>query len=182
MQTHEFWNLVEAVLAYEDLDDRVRGIAAQLEGMTEEELAGFRDQLDQQIRAGWRRELYAAGVLLTGRTFDDEERFQHFLCGLILRGRALYKAVLAEPDALATYDFTQQEKELDYDAGMLFYAPQWAYQERRGEEADLDTDFPPPAAELPEIDFAFDMEELRRMFPRLWLKRRAMVEPRESMP
>lgn len=168
---------------YEDLDDRVRAIMAHLDDLPDADLADFRDRVSEAVAALAVPDLYTAAILLTGRTFD-EERFAAFRTGLLLKGRRCWENAAADPDRLAAYDFTQQEKELDFDADMLHYAPYFVYQHRHGEQADLDEAYPPrresAGTALPEPE-SLDLEALRRRFPQLWPKRRAMIEPRESV-
>lgn len=178
MQQEEFWRRVDAAASvYDDLDDRIRALTVQLGDSPDQEIAGFRDQLQACLAQAARSDIYAAGVLLTGRTFD-EERFEAFTCMLILKGRQSYEAVLHNPDAMADLDFTQSEKELDFEPDMLLYAPDFAYQDRHGEDADLDAAHPAATIEVAPITFRFDKDTLMREFPRLWPKRRAMVEPK----
>lgn len=178
MTQDEFWRRVDAAVAvYEDPDDRIRALTVQLADSSDEEIAGFRDQLQACLAQAARSDIYAGGVLLTGRTFD-EERFEAFRCLLILKGRQPYEAVLRNPDAMADIPFTQAEKELDFAADMLLYAPQFAYQDQHGEDADLDDAHPPVTIEVAPVSFEYDKELLMREFPRLWPQRRAMVEPK----
>ena len=181
MTLQAFWDIFDAASDTPDVDDRIRAVMSQLEGMEGEELAGFRDQVRSELLRASTPILYAAGVLLTGRALDTADRWEAFRCLLLLRGRKFFENVVDNPDRFADYEFTQQEKELDFDSQMLLYAPNFAYQEKYGEEADLDDAFPssqPEDASDPE--FSIDIEELPRIFPSFWLKRRAMIPPRES--
>lgn len=178
-QQDSFWRRVDAAAhAFEDPDDRIRALTEDLlNADTDEDIVGFRDVLQACLAQATHRDLYAAGVLLTGRTFDDE-RFEAFRCLLILKGRAVFEAAVRNPDTLGDVPFTQQEKELDFAAEMLLFAPDFAFRERHGEDAEIEDQYPSATIEVAPIDFTYDKERLKQQFPRLWPMRRAMVEPK----
>lgn len=178
MTTGEFWSLIDAAAPHTDVDDRIRAVMSQLEGMPDELLAGFRDRLYESLSTLGTDGVYAAGALVSGRVFD-ELRFESFRALLITKGRDTFDAMIADPDSAALVPWTEQEQELDFETEMLLYAAAFAFQAHHGEDADLDESIPPTVIPTVEIDFEFPgMEALRDRFPKLWPKRRAMIEPK----
>lgn len=177
-----FWSILDATASFADVDDRIRAVISQLEGSDDADLASFRDRLQECLVRSCSPGVYAVGVLITGRSFD-EANFESFRLLLMLKGRLTFDAVIANPDSIADVDFTQQEKELDFAADMLLYAAQFAFQERHGEDADLDELIPPAIFEDTFVTFEFtNSDTIREQFPRTWPLRRAMVPPKDTEP
>ena len=180
MDTNTFWTLVAdtralAVAARPEsvVEEHVRTVTAALEGLPDDDVRGFL----QELRAARARanswDLWAAAYLALGGASDDS--FLDFRNWLISHGQESYERVLADPDSLA--DLTWDEDENDFGA-----AEEWSYApievlEQRGldeddadEDDDLDDQFGEPSGEpFPEDDDDWFAARL----PRLWAKHRA---------
>jgi hypothetical protein len=182
MTDQQFWDILNPVAAIEDVDDRIRAVISQLNGMPDDLLAGFRNQLYRKLHQLCTADLYGAGVLLTGRKFDDEY-FELFRCLILLKSQQCFEAAQTCADGLARFTFSEQEKELAFEGEMLLFSAHFAYQERHDYDTDLDEVFPPQDYPDLEIQFQFQStEKMREQYPQLWPLRRAMVPPKESAP
>jgi len=101
MQLDRFWQFVEAAKAKADGDTeaRVEALRAVLSSLGPAELQSFQDHYDQQIRASYRWDLWAAAYIINGGCSDDG--FRYFRDWLISEGRSVFEAALKDPDSLA---------------------------------------------------------------------------------
>lgn len=101
MQIDQFWQLVDTAKAKagDDTEARVDALQSVLAGLPPAELQSFQDQYDQQIRASYRWDLWAAAYIINGGCSDDG--FRYFRDWLISEGRAVFEAALKDPDSLA---------------------------------------------------------------------------------
>lgn len=101
MQIDQFWQLIETskTQAGADTEARVDALRSVLAGLNPAELQSFQDHYDQQIRAAYRWDLWAAAYIINGGCSDDG--FRYFRDWLISEGRSVFEKALKNPDSLA---------------------------------------------------------------------------------
>lgn len=90
-----FWQIVGE--GGEDLDSRLETLPERLAAYAPKEIKMFGQRLLDASAAAYRADVWALAYLLMGGCSDDA--FDYFRDWLILQGRDVYEAVLADPDA-----------------------------------------------------------------------------------
>jgi Protein of unknown function (DUF4240) len=167
----EFWNHIRATRR-KDPDAHVERLVARLAKLSPDEILNFDRWWDLMHGEAYHRKLWAAAYLINGGCSDDG--FMDFRSWLILQGRDVFQAAVANPDTLADvldgdeascecypasdawFQATGLERD---DAG--YAAKEAAYQARHPDR--------PAQPELdPGEDWDFDDdEEMRHRLPRL---------------
>jgi hypothetical protein len=93
-----FWDHIRATRRT-DPDDHVERLTARLAKLPEEEILDFAYLWAVVAARAYRRDLWGAAYLINGGCSDDG--FCYFRWWLILQGRAVYEAAIADPDTLA---------------------------------------------------------------------------------
>lgn len=157
MDLDRFWAVVEGAGTPSALHDR-------LEALPRRDLVGFERRHDRLTREAYDWGLWGAAYVLHGGCGDDA--FADFRAYLVSRGRAVFEAALADPDALADVEGLDAEGEEWED----WSSPTMAVVHRRTGEYDLagppDPDAPAwgePSGE----EWDEDAGDLARRFPRL---------------
>jgi hypothetical protein len=152
MDDVEFWDLMK------QSDGKESRLQTLLYGRPREDLQAFDRIYHEQLARAYRWDLWGAGHLINGGMSDDG--FDYFCDWLIGRGRAVFEAALADPDALADIPAVQPD---EIEAEELRYAVQHAYEDTYDEEM--------PASESPVPDEPagerWDEDDLERLYPRL---------------
>jgi hypothetical protein len=171
MTEDEFWDHIRAS-RHADPDAHAERLTARLVKLPEEGILDFVHLWDTVGCRAHRRDLWGAAYLINGGCSDDG--FHYFCEWLILQGRVVYEAAIADPDSLA--DVLDGEREVEhecnpgmeawftrtgttfgdagldaYERAMKFRQPKWPPRL-------------PPLARRWDFD---DDDELRKRFPRL---------------
>ena len=172
MTEAEFWAHVAAARPRRyDADTHADELAARLSKLPEPDVLDFVHHWDAASARAYRRDLWGAAYLINGGCSDDG--FQYFRWWLILQGRDVYDAALADPDSLAEVLDGETEVEAEVSPGMdaWFIATGTAEDDAGYAAYDRALLFrhpkrptEPPLA--PRWDFDDDAEG-RRRFPRL---------------
>ncbi len=176
MDRDGFWGLVDA--AREQVDDTVvdpDGVAdaliKELGGLVAEEIVGFGVQFELLLSQAYRWDLWGASYLLNGGMGDDS--FDHFRGWLVVQGREVWEAALADPDSLAdVVDEDLQDTTELFDGEAVLAVGAEAYSAVAGSEkafwaaVDAGTPDSPDVPAGEEFDFD-DKGELESRFPRL---------------
>jgi hypothetical protein len=172
MTEPEFWSHVAAARPRrDDPDAHADALVARLAKLPEPDILDFVHHWEAALARAYRRDLWAAAYLVNGGCSDDG--FEYFRRWLVLQGRAVFDAALADPDALAEVLDGETEVEAEVAPG----ADAWFRATRRKRddagyaafERALHFRHPkrPPLPPLaPRWDFDDDAE-VRRRLPRL---------------
>lgn len=172
MTEDDFWEHIRASRPkrYEAYAHAER-LTERLAKLPAEEILDFDFLWGAAERRAYRRDLWGAAYLVNGGCSDDG--FEYFRDWLILQGRAVYDAALADPDTLAEVLDEQEEVESECYPGMeaWFVATGTAADEAGHDafrRAMLFRHPKVPAAPrlAPRWDFD-DEDEVRKRFPRL---------------
>lgn len=100
MTEPEFWAHVAAARPRRyDADAHAEALTARLAKLAEPDILDFVHHWDAASARAYRRDLWGAAYLVNGGCSDDG--FQYFRWWLILQGREVFDAALADPDTLA---------------------------------------------------------------------------------
>jgi hypothetical protein len=172
MTEPEFWSHVAAARPRrDDPDAHADALVARLAKLPEPDILDFAHHWEAASARAYRRDLWAAAYLIQGGCSDDS--FQYFRWWLILQGRAVYEAALADPDALAEVLDGEDDVEAEVGPGVgAWFAATGTEPDEAGYaayERALRFRHPtrPPRPPLaPRWDFD-DAAEVRRRLPRL---------------
>jgi hypothetical protein len=171
MTEDEFWDHIRATRRA-DPDDHVERLTARLAKRSEGEILDFVHLWDTVCCRAYRRDLWGAAYLINGGCSDDG--FHYFREWLILQGRAVYDAAIADPDSLADLLDGERDVEHECNPGMMAWfartgtafgdAGFGAYERAMKFRHPKWPPRLPPLA--PQWDFG-DHDELRKRLPRL---------------
>ena len=172
MTEDEFWDHIRASRPrLYDAEDHVERLTARLAELPAEECLDFQHLWATVSHRAYRQDLWGAAYLINGGCSDDG--FDYFRDWLILQGRSVYEAAIADPDTLAEILDGEDEVECECVPGLSawFAATQTVWNDAGYDSYDRAMTFrhpnTPPLPELaPEWDFDNDAE-IRRRFPRL---------------
>ncbi len=162
MDRDDFWTVIAtAGEAGPTTEARISALTAVLESAPVDDVASFDVHLSELVSAAMRWDLWGASYLMCGGCSDDA--FWDFRVWLVLQGRAIYEAALADPDSLASVEIAEG----DYpSAEELLYLAGSVYEAMTGEPLDRPS---VTASELGELDWDFDDDdEAQRRYPRLF--------------
>jgi hypothetical protein len=170
MDTEQFWGLIED--ARSQAVDAVgvapvaAGVVALLSARPAAEIIAAEHRLWELLARSYRNSLWAAACLIQGGCSDDG--FEYFRGWLILQGRSVFEAALADPDSLAGHPAVQaavaQNALLEYEEAL--YIASEAYELAVGEEMPADWSL----ADYPELESPWDFADragIQRRLPRL---------------
>lgn len=170
MTEDEFWDHIRATRRA-DPDDHVERLTARLAKLAEDEILDFAHLWRVASTCAYRRELWGAAYLINGGCSDDG--FEYFRDWLILQGRTVYEAAIADPDTLADVLDGEDEVECECYPGMeAWFAATGAERDDAGYDAyhrAMRFRHPKPPKQPPlakRWDFDDD-DEVRKHFPRL---------------
>ncbi|MGF1429826.1 DUF4240 domain-containing protein [Kitasatospora sp. LaBMicrA B282] len=172
METQQFWQLIEDARqrAAEPADAEAVAEAARalLAERSPEQIVAAERALDTLLAQSYLNPLWAAAYTINGGCSDDG--FDYFRGWLIMQGRAVFEAALADPDSLAELPAVRaaagEWEDLSCETTLSIALA--AHREVTGEELPLD----PGGLRYPELDPAWDFdfddrEEMARRLPRL---------------
>jgi hypothetical protein len=166
----EFWDHIRATRRV-DPETHTERLAARLAKLPEGDILDFVRRWDEASARAYRRDLWGAAYLINGGCSDDG--FQYFRWWLILQGRPVYEAALADPDTLAEVLDGEDEVECECYPGMdAWFAATGTARDEAGYDAygramKFRHPKPPRPPKLAkEWDFDDD-DEVRRRLPRL---------------
>jgi hypothetical protein len=160
-----FWQLVD------NADGDAEELVEVLLDTSPEEIVGFEVELDALLDESNRWELWAAAYLINGGASEDA--FDYFRGWLLLQGRTVWDAALADPDSLADVVDPQDG---DLDEEDVLHAAADAYERLTGDEegfwvaveaatATAEENPDRPTGEF----FPFDDDaRMAALLPRLW--------------
>ena len=170
MSEDEFWEHVRATKRV-DPEEHAEQLAARLAKLPEGDILDFVHHWDAASARAYRRDLWGAAYLVNGGCSDDG--FQYFRWWLILQGREVYEAALADPDSLAEVLDGENDVEAEVRPGLDAWLRVTGTEEDDAGYAAFHRAMtfrhpkppqPPPLA----LDWDFgDDAEVRRRFPRL---------------
>lgn len=102
MDVDGFWHIVESarVAARGDWTAVPERVTGHLAGLPLDEIADFAQIHDGLEWSAYREDLWLACVLINGG-FGSDDGFLYFRNWLLVQGRAVFEAALADPDSLA---------------------------------------------------------------------------------
>ena len=101
MHIDQFWQFIDTAKAKAGpgTEARVDALRSVLGDLGPSDLQSFQNHYDQQIRASYRWDLWAAAYIINGGCSDDG--FRYFRDWLISEGRTVFEKALKDPDSLA---------------------------------------------------------------------------------
>ncbi|MBP6743889.1 MAG: DUF4240 domain-containing protein [Candidatus Obscuribacterales bacterium] len=164
MDEQGFWYIIATSIEDADGDREVQlaKLKELLHQAPDEDIIAFQEMVDHMMDRAYRWELWGAAHVINGGLADDG--FEYFRAGLIMAGKEIYEAALAEPDSLAYVE------DIDDCEEFLFLACE-VYEERNNDGAIYDR-FREESLVTPDGE-PFDVEDknyFRAQYPRLWEK------------
>lgn len=168
MDDNGFWDIIDATLPGEDVEEQTTLLQERLGPLTVEELLSFDEHYTRASHALFTWELWRAAEAMIG--WCSEDVFADFRSWVISRGRARYEAIVAEPDL----GLSEVDIETDEDIGSaesFGAAVGVVYREKVGR--DMFDDFEDrPSADFPEfaptgVDPGGDPESIDAAYPRI---------------
>jgi hypothetical protein len=98
MTEDEFWGHIRATRRAAP-DEHGERLTARLAMLPEGEILDFAHLWEVAVRRAYRRDLWGAAYLINGGASDDG--FEYFCRWLVLQGRKVFEAAVADPDSLA---------------------------------------------------------------------------------
>ncbi len=169
MTEDEFWEHIRAT-RHADPDEHAERLTERLAKLPPEEILDFVHHWETANRRAYRRDLWGAAYLINGGCSDDV--FHYFCEWLILQGRMVYEAAIADPDTLSEVLGGEGHLEAVGPGPAAWFAATGTGNDDAGYAAfERAMKFrhpkPPPFPALaPRWDFDDD-DEVRRRFPRL---------------
>ena len=169
MDIDRFWELVEQTRqrqiasprdddGFPELDDE-GALTETLSELTPEEIVQFDRRFGERMLAAYHWDLWGAYDIIEESCAGDDA-FEHFRAELILLGRQVFEAALADADSLADVS------PLPWGDEGLIYVPLTVYEQKTGESLPYDENLPPfpshPAGE------PWEEKDLAHRLPRLW--------------
>jgi uncharacterized protein DUF4240 len=156
MTEDDFWSIVHASGGgYQgDCEAQADRVRQRLAGLTTAEIASFKARFQEQMNRAYSWELWGAAFIINAGCSDDG--FEYFRAWLIMQGRNVFEAALADPETLVdVVDAGEVEcEEILYvpfevyekvSGGQKLQAGPWSPAEPTGKawtEEDLETRFP----------------------------------------
>jgi hypothetical protein len=114
MTQDEFWDHIRASRRV-DQEEHAERLAKRLSKLPEKEIVSFVQRWEEASANAYRWDLWGAAYLINGGCSDDG--FQYFRWWLLLQGRAVYEAAIANPDSLAEVVDSEEEVEAEVYPG-----------------------------------------------------------------
>jgi hypothetical protein len=176
MDTGDFWDVIEAArTAASSTVPFHEALVSLLAARTAEEILDYQEKFDEEHRALYRWDVWAAAYLIGGGCSDDS--FMDFRAGLIAQGRDWHRKAVASPDSLADHPAVTAAAAVQHDSALFYekvnYAASYAFQRVSRDDhafwdalSERDQGNRGPADMGENFDFD-DMQEMRRRLPRL---------------
>ena len=147
MNEEKFWQLIENSKTESggETDAQLEILREQLENLSPEEIVSFERIFDKFYWQSYDWKLWAAAYLIDGGCSDDG--FDYFRAGLILQGKKVFDAALADPESLVdviNFEDGDLSEDSDWAAGVeeFLYLPSEVYEEKTGEEIPRESSAP----------------------------------------
>jgi hypothetical protein len=162
MDTNRFWMLIDRARdqAGTDVDGYGPALEQTIVSLEPADLIAFEQHFDSCIDRAWRWDLWGAAHVVNGGCSDDG--FFYFRGWLVMQGRQVYEAALANPDGLA--DVCTDAGEV-YECEDVLYVARSLYEARMGEEMPVRSAGGAPTPEPAGRQWAED--DLAALLPRL---------------
>jgi hypothetical protein len=168
VDTDQFWGLIETARTSADDQSDSEAIVARaveaLSALPPEEITSAYQRLDEVMKQSYLHPLWAAAYVMNGGCSDDS--FDYFRAWLMLQGRSVFEAAMADPDGLAELPVVLAAVDkADFRHEDALYIPHQAHEMATGHELPEDL----PIAPRPDLDPAweFDFDDRHEMFARL---------------
>jgi len=169
MDTARFWAIVDESradfdpeLADGNMDAQVERLQELLGALSPNEVLEFQRELDLQMNAAYRWDLWGAAYIIEGGCSDDG--FTDFRSWLISMGRDVYDAALRDPETLIDVANADGVEATSFEE--FQYVPSQVYEEKAGQPMP-DTDVTHPKEPAGE-QWSEEGDDLARRFPKLW--------------
>lgn len=162
MDENTFWNLIDRVRtsAPGDQETQRKNLASALKALNKDDCRSAATFFEQSVIKAYNWRLWGAAYIINGGCSDDS--FMDFRSSLVLLGRDVFDAAIADPDSLALVD--QDEEAWTFEG--FQYAVSEALEAVCGRSAQDDLPEHPadPAGK------EWDEDDLPSLFPRLSAK------------
>ena len=166
LDTDAFWQLIDQSASAASAAAQLEDLRSNLRRLTPAQIVDFHTLFARFLQESYSWDLWGAAYVANGGASDDG--FEYFRCWLISRGRKVFEAVRADPDALAAVVPGDNSGELEFEQFAYVAGEVWA------EKTGKDFSAMPLAADLAfsgkpsGVPFNEDAGELARRYPRLW--------------
>ena len=154
------WPIIDASDAKRDGLASVRAFRERLTKLSADDVWRINREFEEQLARSYTWELWGAAYVIKGGCSDD--CFEYFRGWLIMQGKSVFEAALANPESLADYAYAGPPAELE-DA---LYVTRDVYQAITGKEPEGTLPYPKLG---PKWDFD-DSSEMKRRYPKLCAK------------
>lgn len=161
MNRDEFWAIIDATRSDSDPYEHADAVQEALSKKTADEIVDFERHLASLLVESYTWKLWGAAYLINGGCSDDG--FDYFRGWLVLQGRSVFEAALADPDSLADLPDLEEDVECEEILGVAWSA----YETVTGDE------IPMVSIELPDLGESWDFdddEEMEQRYPKLFAK------------
>ncbi len=167
MTENKFWEIIENSKNAITDKESAEQIENKLNDLSPAKLVDFYLLMEKYRAMAYKRDLYGAGSLLSGRNLSDDS-FWYFTCWLVSRGKQTYQSALNNADSLADLP-ANLENEYGVDVyfqsycGIVYDIFEFKTGRNIYDEAkhqyEKDNDW-----------FGYTTDELKLSFPKLWAK------------
>ena len=125
MDEARFWAIVDRTAVHEsDPDRQVETLRRELEALSAEEVAAFRNAFEAQLARAYTWDLWAAAYIAHGGASDDG--FEYFRRWMVSKGRAVFERLLARPDDLPDLPVAAVDGVLEFEEILYVTDEVWA--------------------------------------------------------
>jgi len=160
-EQERFWAVVGVPTSTDD-EQRAAAIEHRLSARSVPEVVSFDAILRQQLTRSYTAALWGACYLVQGGCSDDG--FEYFRLGLIVEGRAVFEAALANPESLAALP----DPRLTLEHESLAYVANLVHRAKTGMELPADgIRMYPPIEDRGDFE---DAAAMKKRYPKLWAR------------
>lgn len=169
MKLDEFWDHIEAA-SRDDAEAQVEKLVDRLADLPPDEIIDFAYWWQTKLCESYGRSLWGAAYLINGGCSDDG--FQYFREWLLLQGRDVFQAAVADPDSLAEVLDGEEVEHECYPAMRAWFRATGTAEDDAGYAAlrAAERARHPSWPRFPELGEGWDFDdddEMRSRYPRL---------------
>lgn len=170
MDEARFWAIVDRTAGHGSSPERqVEALRSELEALSAEDVAAFRNAFEAQLARAYTWDLWAAAYVAHGGASDDG--FEYFRRWMVSRGRAVFERLLARPDDLPDILVAGVEGVLEFEEILYVTDEVWAGKTGQdGAEMPVDLTSMTVGGDPRGEPFAEDPQHLAQRLPKTWAR------------
>lgn len=161
-----FWQLIDHSALAASPDAQLEDLRSNLRRLTPEQIVDFQTLFDRFMQESYSWDLWGAAYVANGGASDDG--FAYFRSWLISRGKKVFEAVRADPDALSAVATANSGSDLEFESFAYVASEVWA--EKTGKDPSaMPLTKPAISSDKPRgVPFTEDAGALAQRYPKLW--------------